>query len=172
MTETIATERPEALFVANLRALLARAEKDSSARGSLARLRRSLGVRDLDLSALREVGAWLPDKMREDDLDSYMLVAALFAMNPPTDSSGRTLGATLKELRHKLSAGAESLDRRVTGLLNADHDELPYRLRQLMQMLKSQNLAPNYSRLLRDLTKWDHPNRNVQRQWARDYWTR
>ena len=152
---------------------------DSEARAKLARLRRSLGALEVSTAALSDVGAWLPDKLSDDQLDAYLLTAALFALNPPPASDKKldeqrrwtSLGSTLRELRRKLSAGAESLDRRVTALLDADLPDLPYRLRQIIQMLKSNGLAPDYRQLLLDLLRWDAPTRSVQRRWARDYWT-
>ncbi|WP_456424743.1 type I-E CRISPR-associated protein Cse2/CasB [Rhodocaloribacter sp.] len=175
-TET-ATQTPEkssqAAFVSHLYGLAKRAEGgDGTARAKLARLRRTLTGRTLTYNGLSEVGDRLPPDLPDPALDTYLLVAALFALNgsatrPPNES----FGGTLKRLRKDLSAGAESLDRRVGALLDADAEELPYRLRQLSQQLASRNLAPDYYRLLEDLLKWDLPSRSIQRKWARDYWT-
>lgn len=169
-------EKSPSTFVRELHRLNRRARGgDGTARAALARLRRSLGTRDLDLSALREVGAWLPDYLTDDTLDAYLLTAALFALHQPpvsqTSSDRSSFGKTLRGLRAGLSAGAESLDRRVMALFNADRDELPYRLRQLMQMLKGTPHVPDWKEFLWHLLQWDDPARKVQRRWARDYWT-
>ncbi|QXD16410.1 type I-E CRISPR-associated protein Cse2/CasB [Rhodocaloribacter litoris] len=158
-------------FVGYLIGLAHRSEAgDSTARARLARLRRTLTGRTLTYNGLSEVGDQLPESLHDDDLEAYLLVAALFALDPGTVSPRESLGATLRRLRAELSAGAESLDRRVTALLDADAGDLPYRLRQLVQQLASRGLTPDYLRLLNDLLAWNHPRRFVQRQWARDYW--
>lgn len=165
--------RPETSFVGYLYGLAKRAEEgDGTARGQLARLRRTLTGRSLSFAGLQEVGDALPSNLSALQLDTYLLVAALFAMNPSTqhDSSLGSLGQSLRRHRRDLSAGAESLDRRVTALLDADRDDLPYRLRQVMQQLSTSNHSANYYRLLEDLLRWDHPKRTVQRQWAKHYW--
>lgn len=176
------TQTAEAHFVGNLYGVNKRALGGNSAdRAVLARLRRSLGVRDLSLAALRDVGMWLPERLEDDTigeddaLDAYLLTAALFALYQPpathTSSDRPSFGKTLRGLRGDLSAGAESLDRRMTALLDADRDELPYRLRQLVQMLKGTRHVPDWQYLLWSLLRWDDPSRQVQRRWARDYWT-
>ena len=163
----------QAAFVGHLYGLAKGAERgDGTARARLARLRRTLTGRTLTYNGLSEVGDQLPPDLRDPELDTYLLVAALFALNPSVSAgANESFGATLKKLRRELSAGAESLDRRFGALLDADTEELPYRLRQLSQQLKSRGLAPNYYRLLDDLLKWDLPSRSIQRNWARDYWT-
>lgn len=172
-TPTASTLRPEAAFVSHLYSLAQRAENgDGTARAKLARLRRTLTGRTLTFGGLQEVGDVLPPDLSDRQLDTYLLMAALFAMKDavaPGAESG-SLGKTLRRFRHGLSAGAESLDRRVTALLDADVEDLPYRLRQVIQQLATANTAPNYYRLLNDLLRWDHPNRTVQRRWAKDYW--
>jgi len=143
---------------------------DGDARARLARLRRCLSRQGAGYEALREVGAFLPDNLSERYLDAYLLVAALFAHHPASSKS-RSLGAAFKKLRAMLSAGVESLDRRFATLLESDPDDLSFRIRQLIQLLKSKEIPVDYGRLLHDLIRWDHPDRPVQRQWARDYWT-
>ncbi len=175
-TETVSRteeKRSETAFVSYLYGLAKRAEGgDGTARARLARLRRTLTGRTLTYNGLSEVGDRLPPDLPDPALDTYLLVAALLALDPPgAPPPNESFGGTLKRLRGKLSAGAESLDRRFGALLDADAEDLPYRLRQLSQQLASRNLAPNYYRLLEDLLKWDLPSRSIQRKWARDYWT-
>lgn len=168
------TSPPDAVtaFVGHLRELARRADDgDGTARAKLARLRRTLAGRSLSFDGLSEVGDRLPPDLRNADLETYLLVAALFALDPGAAAGpNESFGATLRRLRATLSAGAESLDRRVTALLDADAEDLPYRLRQLVQQLASKNVAPNYYKLVEHLLAWDHPHRYIQRQWARDYW--
>ncbi|MEM9665503.1 MAG: type I-E CRISPR-associated protein Cse2/CasB [Bacteroidota bacterium] len=158
-------------FVGALSSLHRKAENGHGpSRAILARLRRTLTGRTLSFDGMREIGDILSAEIHESQLETYLLIAALFAHNPSAVSSGSSLGGTLRSLRGQLSAGAESLDRRFSAVLDAQAEELPYRLRQLNQLLKSKNVSPNYFRLLDDLLYWDHPSRFVQRRWAKEYW--
>ena len=171
MTEAETSPRTDDDFVRGLQRLAARDE--SPDRAALARLRRSLAQRGVDYSALRDAGDLLPtDHDIDRDLDTYLLVAGLFALHPQPNGTG-SLGQALHALRRKLSVGQESLDLRFSALLDSDHEDLPYRLRQLVQLLASRDVPVNYFQLLRDLRAraWEAESRWVQRRWAQDYWT-
>jgi CRISPR system Cascade subunit CasB len=168
MTETI-LKRTDEDFINDLYVCAAR---DSGPdRAMFARLRRSFTHDGVNFNALRDLGDLLPgDKEgRFFDLEDYLLVACLFAIQPQS-GGGRSLGKALNKLRNKLAVGAESLDRRFVAVLDSDHTDLPYRLRQIIQLLKSNEVPVNYRSLLADLKAWDHPDRIVQRRWATDYW--
>jgi CRISPR system Cascade subunit CasB len=162
MTDT--EPKPDVLFIRALNRLVTRDTGED--RAQLARLRRALAHRDLDFNALKD----LPELPQGEGhrVDLYLLVAALFALHPKPGNDA--LGIALRNLRNKLSAGAGSLDQRVTALLNSDREDLPYRLRQVIQMLAAQEVSLKYDRLLQDLKDWDRDDRKVQRQWAKDYY--
>ncbi len=65
---------------------------------------------------------------------------------------------------------SSSLELRFRALLDSDDDQLPDRLRRLVTYLRSKNLGLNYQRLLDDLLWWDHPDKRVQRRWARAFY--
>ena len=160
-------------FVKKLLSLAIQAEAGGSgARASLARLRRTVGDGAPEFAGLREIGDSLPADLLANELDSYLIVAGLFALNPPSNSNrGRgSFGAALRSLHERLRVGSSSLERRVAALLDSDPNELSHRLRQLTMQLSSQGIVPDYQRLLRDLLSWNHPSRIVQRKWATDYW--
>lgn len=161
MTET--KPRTDEDFVRDLIAMHKRDLADDRAR--LARLRRGFSRRGPDYSLLRELP---PLPAGEQDIERYLLIAFLFALNP---GQGEAPGKALRSLRDSLSAGAESLDQRFAALLNSAYDDLPYRLRQIVQMLKSREISLDYRQLLRDLRHWDHPDRHTQRTWAKAYYT-
>ena len=140
-------------------------------RAALARLRRSFDRTGIAYTALSDVGRLLPDDVKNHDLDAYLLTAGLFALHLQNGKAG-TLGESLRTLRRQQSVGQESLDRRFTAVLNSDAEDLPYRLRQVMHMLKQHNVPVNYFQLLRDLKAWNAESRYVQRKWATDYWTK
>lgn len=84
----------------------------------------------------------------------------------PGGNSGN-LGHALRQVRQ--THNAHGLDRRVEILLDADERELPHRLRLVIRILASRQVGVNGLQLLTDLLYWSHPERFVQRQWARAY---
>jgi CRISPR system Cascade subunit CasB len=56
-------------------------------------------------------------------------------------------------------------------LLDADADELPWRLRQITAVLDAAAVVIDWSSLLSDLWRWNHPDRYVQVRWARHFWS-
>jgi CRISPR system Cascade subunit CasB len=145
-------------FIANLNALDA---------GGKARLKRSAGKR-LD-EAQRSLGLFyslLPRSgipARQEP--AYWLIATLYPL-ADTTSTG-SFGAALHRARS--AKYRRGLDRRVEALLDSDEAQLAYRLGQIVRFLHSDRVPINWQSLLQDLLYWDHPNRFVQKQWARDY---
>jgi len=134
--------------------------------GGRARLKRSAGH---PLARSREaLGLFysvLPFSVPPLQEERYFLVATLY---PLADSGGTgDLGVSLRQARRVKNA--RGLDRRVEILLDADEAQLPFRLRQAVRFLHSNRVPVRWSRLLEDLLYWTHPNRFVQRRWARSY---
>lgn len=149
---------------------------------ALAALRRGLGK---ELGTAPEmypyVVPFLPDNTRSRQEMPYYLVAALFAWHQ-TDWPGANtpgLGGSLARLRFtqaetrndKVEPG-DSVERRFVALLNANRDDLPDHLRQIIGLLRSSETPVSWLRLLQDIKGWDHPDRWVQRRWAREFWGR
>lgn len=65
---------------------------------------------------------------------------------------------------------SKNIEKRFTALLDADADELPWRLRQITAVLDGADIAVNWPSLLADLWRWNHPDRLVQIRWARQFW--
>ena len=65
---------------------------------------------------------------------------------------------------------SDSIEKRFATLLDADLDELRWRLRSALTLVASQGIALAWPDLLDDLLKWHHPNRPVQTRWARHFW--
>lgn len=109
---------------------------------------------------------------------THYLTAALWAThwkegldgNPL--SIGKACGAFDGEQRKLLSPGDRdkltSMERRFITLLDADADQLPHRLRQMVALLKDQPL--DYAVLLDDLLHWNDTNKRTQNQWAKDFY--
>lgn len=82
----------------------------------------------------------------------------------------RTLGHAIAQL-YLARGQSKSIEQRFIGLLDADEEQLPYRMRQMMQLLKSGDGVQIYwSELLRDLLAWNHERKPVQQKWARAFY--
>jgi CRISPR system Cascade subunit CasB len=123
------------------------------------------------------VGKW--------DEEVYFLAATLFALNQTSrlGDFGSTMRA-VDRLRGGSPADAEGregpIDRRMRILLDSEFErvagqpgggELAYRLRQCMKLAASEGVGIDGPLLLRHLRSWGHPNRWVQKQWARSYFS-
>ncbi len=134
--------------------------------GGRARLKRNAGrslaeARDVLSVFYRLLPPGVPPYYQED----YFLVATLY---PLAEGGGRgNLGTTLRAARSPTNG--TGIDRRVEVLLDADGEQLPFRLRQAIRFVYSQRVRVDWSQLLRDLLGWDHPERYVQRRWAEAY---
>jgi CRISPR type I-E-associated protein CasB/Cse2 len=107
----------------------------------------------------------LPPNVPRFQEESFFLLATLF---PLADGGAPgNLGTSLADLRDR--ANPQGLDRRVEVLLDADRDQLRFRLRQAVRFLESKGGTANWPQLLQDILRWDHPKRYVQEQWARSY---
>lgn len=108
----------------------------------------------------------------------HYLVAGLWAMHWREDRSGAPLSigracavfdsekrkAMSKDDRQKLS----STEKRFVTLLDADRDQLPHRLRQMIALLKEQPI--DFDALLTGLIYWNDDQKRTQNAWARDFY--
>jgi CRISPR type I-E-associated protein CasB/Cse2 len=98
----------------------------------------------------------------------YFLVATLY---PLADSSSQgNIGHAIRHARANHPEREKGYDRRFEVLLDADDSQLPFRLRQIVRLIKQAEIPVNWSQLLQDLTRWNHVNRFVQERWARAYY--
>ncbi len=138
--------------------------------GPRARLRRNAG------NALSESRGVLPlffsllprEVVYPKTVESYFLIATLFGSNPIAGGRGN-LAWTLADIANRAGVNKNGVDRRVAILIDSDRDELPFRLRQAVHFVATHRRPINWSLLLWDLLVWEHPNRPVQKAWARTY---
>ena len=69
---------------------------------------------------------------------------------------------------HQSATGSASTERRFINLLDADTDQLPHRLRQMMALLKDQPI--DFDSLLKGLLYWNDDEKRTQNAWARDFY--
>lgn len=133
-----------------------------------ARLKRNAGntlaeARGINLLIYRLMPPGLPPSQEQ----SYYLVATLFPL--AADGKRGNLGNSLRQAQK--STNRKGLDRRIEALLDADSSQLPFRLRQTIHYLQSNRVSVDWACLLADLLQWNHPDRFVQQNWARAYYS-
>jgi CRISPR system Cascade subunit CasB len=98
----------------------------------------------------------------------HYLVAGLWAQHREDgDSEGRSLGTACAAFAAS-KEGSNSSERRFIAVLDADLDQLPHRLRQMVALLK--DIPLDWDGLLSDLLGWTVPDKPVQNRWARDFY--
>ncbi len=110
--------------------------------------------------------------------DMHYLVAALWAAHWREGQSqtkiklAGAVGLHDKERRDKLSVAERSkptsTERRFITLLDADEEQLPHRLRQMVALLKEQPI--DFQALLDDLKRWNSDTKRIQNTWAHDFY--
>jgi CRISPR system Cascade subunit CasB len=116
----------------------------------------------------------VPERARQTrGEDSYFLVASLFAIHPEHAAAGNFGGSMWRIATDGGNEPSPSADLRFRRILEAEREDLAAHLRQAVRLAatRSTPVAIDYHRLLSDLLWWEHPERRVQRAWARAYWT-
>lgn len=148
---------------------------DKEDRAALAALRRSLGKSPGEAAEThRYVLRFNPEPWEES---AYYLVAGLFALHPESwphkegDKRLTNLGASFAWMKAKPEASSDSsIERRFVALLDCHADDLADHLRHAVSLLKAKEIPVDWLQLLRDLRRWNHEERFVQRGWARAFW--
>lgn len=139
-------------------------------KGAMAKLKRNAGN---TLAESRGVHAiffrLLPHGVYRGNEPYYFLVATLFPLASPATKG--SLGNAMKMARKANKTGENGYNRRMEILLDSDVEQLPFRLRQIVKLLKSAEIPINWAGLIKDLSNWNRTNRSVQEKWARDYYT-
>lgn len=141
-------------------------ESDSKVR---AVLRRSLAFDPgLHIPAFPYVEPFLKGEESGWRRDVHYLVAALWAAHWREGRAGAAHALAHACATHQLDSGSASTERRFISLLDADRDQLPHRLRQMVALLGEQPI--DFQAMLNDLKLWDSDTKRIQNTWARDFY--
>jgi len=122
-----------------------------------------------------------PDDTAERTSDAAEIVADRSSMGTEGNPRMRSVnfGATLGSLVQTASVAESPLARRLATLLDSSlypdgTGSLPWRLRQSLALVRAKQTESrgvvDWARLLDDLLHWNHPDRSVQRNWARSFY--
>ncbi|MHB8092140.1 MAG: type I-E CRISPR-associated protein Cse2/CasB [Syntrophales bacterium] len=99
---------------------------------------------------------------------AYYLTAATWASHWRDGRVGPAMSIGKASATQQEDKGSRSTERRFINLLDADTDQLPYRLRQMIGLLNEYNI--DYDNLLTGLTFWNVEHAPTQNAWARDFY--
>ena len=153
-------------FIGYLESLLKRDD-----RAILAHLRRGLGKEPgTAMEMFPYIARFVQNSYRSDE-NAYFLVASVFGLYPTyswkSDEKGKNnLGKSMSFLKDD----SESIEKRFVALLNADEEDLPNHLRQIVSLLKAKDKPIDWLQLLKDIKGWSSESKYVQRNWAKGFW--
>lgn len=98
----------------------------------------------------------------------HYLVAGLWAAHWREGRAGALASLAKACALHQLASGSASTERRFIHLLDADREQLPHRLRQMVALLNAQPI--DFQSLLNDLLYWNSAEKRTQNAWARTFY--
>ena len=98
----------------------------------------------------------------------HYLVAGLWAAHWREGRAGVAMPLAKASALHQIASGSASTERRFIHLLDADREQLPHRLRQMVALLNEQPL--DFQSLLNDLLFWNRDDKREQNVWARTFY--
>lgn len=98
----------------------------------------------------------------------HYLVAGLWAAHWREGRAGMSTPLAEACAQHQVANGSESTERRFIDLLDADREQLPHRLRQMVALLNERPI--DFQMLLKDLLSWNRDDKRVQNAWARFFY--
>jgi CRISPR system Cascade subunit CasB len=141
-------------------------EKDTKVR---AVLRRSLAFDPgIYVPAYPYVEPFVKDEDNPWRREMHYLVAGLWAAHWREGRIGAPMSIGKACGTYQMTNGSASTERRFINLLDADADQLPHRLRQVMALLKEQTI--DFDDLLKGVSYWDDDQKRTQTTWARDFY--
>jgi len=98
----------------------------------------------------------------------HYLVAGLWALHWKKDQSEEKMTIAKACAKYMNESDSTSTEKRFISTIDSDQSQLPYRLRQLVMLLKDEPI--DFSNLLTDLLNWKNEKKFVQIRWAQDFY--
>lgn len=98
----------------------------------------------------------------------HYLVAGLWAAHWREGPLGQQMSIGQASAAHQTASGSASTESRFINMLDSDRDQLPHRLRQMIALLKEQQI--DFDGLLKSLLYWNDEHKRTQNAWARDFY--
>lgn len=141
-------------------------EKDTKVR---AVLRRSLAF---DPGAFAPAYPYVEPFVKDEDnswrREMFYLVAGLWASHWQAGQKGQPMPLGKACAVYQAASGSTNTEFRFITVLDADSDQLPHRLRQMIALLKEQDI--DFDNLLKGLLYWNDDQKRTQNAWARDFY--
>lgn len=132
-------------------------------------LRRSLAFAPGEhIPAFPYVEPFLKEDVKPWRRQMFYLVAGLWAAHWRERKATAPLSIGKACAVYRDVSGSSSTESRFIALLDADPDQLPHRLRQMVALLKEQPL--DFGALLQDLFFWNSDEKRTQKAWAKDFY--
>jgi CRISPR system Cascade subunit CasB len=120
------------------------------------------------VSAYPYVEPFIKDEENSWRREVFYLVAGLWAAHWREGRSGAPIPIGKACANYRKASNSTSAESRFITLLDADRDQLPHRLRQMIALLKEQ--AIDFDELLKGLLFWNDDQKRTQNTWARDFY--
>jgi CRISPR system Cascade subunit CasB len=111
------------------------------------------------------VAPFLPVPPSRHSEDVSMLIARLFGEHPKAGST--PFAAALQRVDTQHGSG----EARMVAILRAPFVDLPKHLQRAIALIVRGGIAIDWHRLMDDLRYWNAEGENVQRAWAREFWS-
>jgi CRISPR type I-E-associated protein CasB/Cse2 len=140
--------------------------------GERAALKRACGssLNETDSCSFAAFYKVLPFGVPKWQEDRWFCVACLSCLWPAEEQSVMAFEDCLSKLKEDVS---DSFEKRIISLLDYewnDDNRLALKLLRIMKILKQKNYKPDMAKLLKDLCRWNQPDRSVQKKWARAFY--
>ncbi len=114
------------------------------------------------------VEPFIKDESKSWRREVFYLVAGLWAAHWREGQRGQPMSLGKACAEYQTANGATSIERRFITMLDADSDQLPHRLRQMIALLNEQSI--DFDDLLKGLLYWNDDQKRTQNTWARDFY--
>jgi CRISPR system Cascade subunit CasB len=149
-----------------IESLAQRAENDTKVRATL---RRSLAFEPGEFpQAYRYVEPFLTADSTHWRREVYYLIAGLWATHGNEELPSGTISFAKACADYMKKSQSASVEGRFISIISADREQLKYRLRQMIMLLKG--FPVDFKSLQHDLCYWNGDGKSIQSSWAREFY--